>query len=213
MVPDDDIAISPPSHYSIGDNTDDDHFLHVDWNMETRDHDHTTGQLEEIDHISSCHEVIEPLQDNEGDELDYTNLVMSPASCNSGIENASCTESSNSSDEDFKESITHTTAPISPDAGAWPLSGSGTAPNIMASYMSSSSFWFVRIILLVVGFLYTQHHLSFRACGILLWCLRSMLMLLGAIDFDNHMPTTLGTALIHLGIVDHFTLAVVCPKC
>ena len=95
----------------------------------------------------------------------------------------------------------------------WPLATAGPISSALDSFTTANDLWFVRVILLVVGFLHTKHHMSFRACGILLWCLCSVFILLGLFNVDNRMPTTLGTVFTHLGFVDRFTLLVVCPEC
>ena len=95
----------------------------------------------------------------------------------------------------------------------WPLATAGPIPSPLDSFTTANDLWFVQVILLVVGFLHTKHHMSFRACGILLWCLRSVFILIGLFNEDNRMPTTLGTTFTHLGFVDRFTLLVVCPEC
>lgn len=95
----------------------------------------------------------------------------------------------------------------------WPLATAGPIPNTLDSFVTANDVWFIRLILLVVGFLHTKHHMSFRACGILLWCLRSIFISIGLFNEDNRMPTTLGMAFTHLEFVDCFTLLVVCTEC
>jgi hypothetical protein len=94
-----------------------------------------------------------------------------------------------------------------------PLPLEAPPPMRLDVYKKAHEHWFVRVILLLVGFLHTNHHLSFRACGLLLWSIRTVFILMAVISSDDPMPTTLGTTFTHLGLEDRFTLLVICPNC
>ncbi|KAF8491927.1 hypothetical protein JB92DRAFT_1253441 [Gautieria morchelliformis] len=68
-----------------------------------------------------------------------------------------------------------------------PLSMPSPPPDTMDAFQHAHEHWFVRCILLLVGFLHTKHHLSFRACGLLLWCLRFIFISLGLLASDDNM--------------------------
>ena len=95
----------------------------------------------------------------------------------------------------------------------WPLAIGTPVRHSHDRFLAAHDKWFVRATLLMVGFLHTKHHVSFRACGILLWCLASIFILLGHLESHDRMPITLGTAFSHLGLTDRFKLLLVCPKC
>jgi hypothetical protein len=94
-----------------------------------------------------------------------------------------------------------------------PLPLEASPPMQLDVYNDAHEHWFVRVFLLLVGFLHTKHHLSFQACGILLWSVQTIFILMAVIASDNPMPTTLGTTFTHLGLEDRFKLLVICPKC
>jgi hypothetical protein len=124
-------------------------------------------------------------------------------------------ENEGSTDSSSTSSLMHTHHFPSPHPlpEEWPLATARPVRNALESFQAANDVWFVRIILLIIGFLHAKHHMSFRACGILLWCLRSIFIVIGLLSIDNHMPTTLGTTFTHLGLVDRFTLLLVCPQC
>lgn len=95
----------------------------------------------------------------------------------------------------------------------WLLATSAPVRNTLDTFSKAHDKWFVRAVLLIVGFLHTKHHMSFRACSLILWSLRSIFVLLGLLASQDSMPTTLVTTFTHLGLSDRFSLLVICPSC
>jgi hypothetical protein len=62
-------------------------------------------------------------------------------------------------------------------------------------------------------FLHTCHHVTFKACGILLFCFRTIFIALKLIHLDDDMPITLNTVIKQLDLQDCFTILPVCSKC
>jgi hypothetical protein len=120
-------------------------------------------------------------------------------------------QASSHSKDSYQQPVTP--LPHDPSAGKWPLATSMPAQRTLDTFIKSHDKWFVRGISLLIGFLHTKHHVSFRACGIILWTLRSIFIVLGILTSHDHMPTTLGTTFMHLGLTDRFNLLIVCPKC
>lgn len=75
--------------------------------------------------------------------------------------------------------------------------------------------WHVRCIMLLVAFLHTRHHVSFKACGLILLCLNFILSALpGSLIGPQPMPTTLPTVFSRLGLKgDRFIEYIICPTC
>lgn len=86
-----------------------------------------------------------------------------------------------------------------------------TSPDTV--YTSSHSNWIVRVILTLVALLHTKHHLSFRACTLLLSVLSLLLLSLGVIQLTEPMPTTLHTVIKRLDLGDRFTIFPICSTC
>jgi hypothetical protein len=80
-------------------------------------------------------------------------------------------------------------------------------------YMESHDTWFIRAIILLTAFLHTKHHVTFKACGILLFALRTIFIALGLIPREDDMPITLNTVIKRLDLQDRFTILPVCNKC
>ncbi|TDL19286.1 hypothetical protein BD410DRAFT_443930 [Rickenella mellea] len=57
------------------------------------------------------------------------------------------------------------------------------------------------------------HHVSFRACNILLFCLNAIFLFLNLITIDNQMPVNLGTVLKKLELGDRFVVYPICHLC
>lgn len=74
--------------------------------------------------------------------------------------------------------------------------------------------WCVRGIIYLVAFLHTRHHVTFRACALILSCLN---LVLGALPVkllgNSRMPLTLKTLFAQLGARDRFTVHPVCYNC
>ena len=81
------------------------------------------------------------------------------------------------------------------------------------TYVGSHSKWFVRAVLLLTAFLHAKHHVTFRACAVLLFCLRLIFISLGLIAKDDDMPITLNTVLKRLDLQDRFTILPACSQC
>lgn len=75
--------------------------------------------------------------------------------------------------------------------------------------------WYVRGAVYLVAFLHTRHHVTFRACTLILKCLEHVFtslpgnLLRGTAD----MPTTLHTVFARLKARDRFTIHPVCYNC
>ncbi|KAF8483160.1 hypothetical protein JB92DRAFT_1637824 [Gautieria morchelliformis] len=78
---------------------------------------------------------------------------------------------------------------------------------------SHPDHWWIRLTLLLVAFLHTSHHVSFCACGLILFTMRSIFVALGMIPLEDSMPTTLQTSLKHLSLEDRFSIYVLCSQC
>jgi hypothetical protein len=86
-------------------------------------------------------------------------------------------------------------------------------PPAHEAYMKSHGLWFIRAVLLLAAFLHAKHHVTFRACAILLFGLRLIFLSLGLIAKDDDMPITLNTVIKRLDLQDRFTILPACPKC
>ncbi|EIW65136.1 uncharacterized protein TRAVEDRAFT_16965 [Trametes versicolor FP-101664 SS1] len=73
--------------------------------------------------------------------------------------------------------------------------------------------WFVRTILLMVTYLHTRHHITFRSATIILFTTRAIFIALGVIDLNDPMPKTFTTALKRLDLTDRFHIFPTCPQC
>ncbi|CDO75664.1 hypothetical protein BN946_scf184941.g17 [Trametes cinnabarina] len=82
-----------------------------------------------------------------------------------------------------------------------------------ATYDNSHPLWFVRIILLLVAFLHTHHHVTFRAADLVLFTLRAVFVTLRLVEADDPMPQTLTTTLRRLNLTDSFYILIECPAC
>lgn len=80
-------------------------------------------------------------------------------------------------------------------------------------YRESHSLWYVRVILLLVAYLHTHHHVTFRASDLTLTTMRALLVALGLIDATDPMPRTLTTTLKRLDLTDKFHVLVECTSC
>ncbi|KDQ05579.1 hypothetical protein BOTBODRAFT_182420 [Botryobasidium botryosum FD-172 SS1] len=80
-------------------------------------------------------------------------------------------------------------------------------------YTASSSYWFVRLAMLITAFLHTQYQLPFRACALLLFVLRCIFLGAGLISDSEDMPIKLDTALNRLGLEPRFTIYPLCRRC
>lgn len=74
--------------------------------------------------------------------------------------------------------------------------------------------WYVRGIIYLVAFLHTRHHVTFRACALILSCLNYILTALpGNLLGAARMPLTLKTVFGRLGAADRFNIHPVCYQC
>lgn len=80
-------------------------------------------------------------------------------------------------------------------------------------YDSSHRLWYIRSILLLIVFLHTRHHVTFRACDLALSTVRSIFVALQLIESSDSMPSTLTTALKRLDLTDRFHILIECPQC
>jgi hypothetical protein len=80
-------------------------------------------------------------------------------------------------------------------------------------YNDSHPLWFIRILLMLVAFLHTRYHVSFRACDILLSCLNLIFLHLDLIDVDSQIPKSLRTVIKRFDLDDRFTVYPICHIC
>jgi hypothetical protein len=81
------------------------------------------------------------------------------------------------------------------------------------TYRDAHESWFVRLILLVVAVLHTRHHLTFRACSLLLFALSLIFFHLSLTSSENRIPGTLDTVLLKLKLEDRFAVNPGCDIC
>jgi hypothetical protein len=81
------------------------------------------------------------------------------------------------------------------------------------TYRDAHESWFVRLILLVVAVLHTRHHLTFRACSLLLFSLSLIFFHLSLTSSENRIPYTLDTVLLKLKLEDRFAISPGCDIC
>ncbi|TFK50448.1 hypothetical protein OE88DRAFT_1735998 [Heliocybe sulcata] len=86
-------------------------------------------------------------------------------------------------------------------------------PSPADAYANSHSHWFVRLVLLLVIHLQTVHHVTFRACAIILFTLCSIFICMGALYDDDPMPTTYQKVIHDMGLEDRFGIHPACPDC
>ncbi|KAH9858844.1 hypothetical protein C2E23DRAFT_880266 [Lenzites betulinus] len=82
-----------------------------------------------------------------------------------------------------------------------------------AVYSECHALWYVRIVLLLVAYLHTHHHVTFRAADLTLSTLRMLFIALGLIDALDPMPRTLTTTLKRLNLTDKFHILIECTGC
>ncbi|KII89951.1 hypothetical protein PLICRDRAFT_571426 [Plicaturopsis crispa FD-325 SS-3] len=80
-------------------------------------------------------------------------------------------------------------------------------------YAQSHDVWYIRVLLTLVAVLHTTHHVSFRACALVLFTLNSIFVLLGILPLSGQMPVTLHTVINRLDITDKFTIHPICKGC
>ena len=80
-------------------------------------------------------------------------------------------------------------------------------------YMSLSDSWIIRVLLLLVCFLNLHHHVGVRACNLLLWVFRKILIELRIIKCFDDFPVTLKTVLNRLHMSLPAKIFVLCEKC
>ncbi|TFK81258.1 hypothetical protein K466DRAFT_502435 [Polyporus arcularius HHB13444] len=73
--------------------------------------------------------------------------------------------------------------------------------------------WYIRSIIVLIAFLHTRHHVTFRACDITLFALRTIFVALDLIDKNDDMPATLKTAFTRLKVEDRFHVLPECSRC
>ncbi|EIW75569.1 hypothetical protein CONPUDRAFT_159022 [Coniophora puteana RWD-64-598 SS2] len=100
-----------------------------------------------------------------------------------------------------------------PTPAEYPMSAD---PN--TTYMAAHDSWLVRLVILLVAFLHAAHHVSFRACRIILQCSRAILLAMDAYDPTPRpgrptFPVTLGTVIVRLDLEDHFKILPTCSNC
>lgn len=80
-------------------------------------------------------------------------------------------------------------------------------------YTESHPLWYVRVILLLVAYLHTHHHVTFRAADLTLSTLRTLFVALNLIDQRDPMPRTLTTTMKRLDLTDKFYILIECAAC
>lgn len=117
------------------------------------------------------------------------------------------------SSADTSDSDTEMSAVAAPSY-APPVCESYPAPRSPGEvFLASHSNWVVRTLLTLVAFLHTKHHMSFRACGLILFILNILLTASGIIQPSEPMPVTLQTVIKRLDLEDRFTVYPVCSSC
>jgi hypothetical protein len=90
----------------------------------------------------------------------------------------------------------------------FPTGPRSTSP--LETYSDAHEYWFVRIIFLLVAVLHTRHHVTFRACGLILFVISVVFAHLSLTSNHNAIPYTLDTILKRLDLEDRFKI---CPAC
>ncbi|EPQ51622.1 hypothetical protein GLOTRDRAFT_132993 [Gloeophyllum trabeum ATCC 11539] len=80
------------------------------------------------------------------------------------------------------------------------------------TYSLSNKRWYVHAVLLVI-YLQTVHHVTFRACGIILFTTRAIFLGLGVLSEDDRMPVSYKTVVRDLELEDRFQVHPACPDC
>ncbi|KAI9062951.1 hypothetical protein FKP32DRAFT_768228 [Trametes sanguinea] len=93
------------------------------------------------------------------------------------------------------------------------LPGITSRGSVETIYRSSHDKWFVRSIILMVAYLHTRHHVTFRCATIILFTVRAIFIGLGLLDIDDPMPMTFTTALKRLELTDRFHILPACSQC
>jgi DNA-directed RNA polymerase subunit RPC12/RpoP len=81
------------------------------------------------------------------------------------------------------------------------------------TYNSAHKLWFVRLIFLLVAVLHTRHHVTFRACALILFVLSVVFAHLSLTSTHDTIPYTLDTVLTRLDLEDRFTISPACEVC
>lgn len=135
----------------------------------------------------------------------------SPGAVVGGANEAAANEAAAQSYDVAIPHVSHREVPVLAHAFYLPDLPAPSSPRTV--YTAAHSLWFVRIVLLLVAYLNTHHHLTFRASNITLSTLRALFVALGLINVDDPMPLTLTTTLKHLDLTDKFHILIECPAC
>jgi hypothetical protein len=90
----------------------------------------------------------------------------------------------------------------------FPTGPQSTSP--LETYNEAHEYWFVCIIFLLVAVLHTRHHVTFRACGLILFVISVVFAHLLLTSTHNAIPHTVNTILKQLDLEDQFKI---CPAC
>ncbi|KAI0826965.1 hypothetical protein BC628DRAFT_1502389 [Trametes gibbosa] len=80
-------------------------------------------------------------------------------------------------------------------------------------YAECHPLWYIRVTLLLVAYLHTHHHVTFRAADLTLSTLRMLFVALNLINALDPMPRTLTTTLKRLDLTDKFYILIECTSC
>ncbi|EPQ57917.1 hypothetical protein GLOTRDRAFT_91486 [Gloeophyllum trabeum ATCC 11539] len=64
-----------------------------------------------------------------------------------------------------------------------------------------------------VAFLNIKYHVTFRACSLILWTMRTIFIALGHLAQNDKMPTTLTSVIYNFELEDRFQISPACPVC
>jgi hypothetical protein len=90
----------------------------------------------------------------------------------------------------------------------FPICARGESP--LDSYMNAHEHHFARIVFLLIAVLHTKHHVTFRACGLILFVISVIFANISITGTHNAIPHTLDTILKRLNLEDRFKI---CPAC
>ncbi|KAG2742653.1 hypothetical protein P692DRAFT_20879248 [Suillus brevipes Sb2] len=86
-------------------------------------------------------------------------------------------------------------------------------PDAHKLYQNSHSEWFARLVMILVAVLHAKHHVSFRACALILFTINTILLGLRVLDATNPIPVTLHTIINRFDLQDRFTIYPICAGC
>lgn len=83
----------------------------------------------------------------------------------------------------------------------------------LATFIKCHSVWYARLVILLVAFLHCRHHVSFRACTLILKVVGLLFVALGALSTTDEFPRSMPIVIHRSALTDGFQVRPTCPQC